>query len=134
MSKFMLDDKATMDHVNPFVQNNFSLPGTVRNPGDFAKHKPIEKVTMANDFKSPMCDYGVTVGWGAPNMCADVQGERCHLSRPLLPGRNIDRGYDEETETSTNGKKLVLRDSSGELTLTAYVFIALIILLLFLTM
>lgn len=133
MSKFMLDDKATMDHVNPFVQNKISLPGATRHPGEFAKHKPIENVKkMVNDFKSPICEYGVTVGWGAPNMCTDVQGERCHLSRPILPGRNIDRGYDEDT--STNVKKLILRDSSGELTLTAYMFISLIILLLFLAM
>jgi hypothetical protein len=134
MSKFMLDDKATMDHVNPFVQGKISLPGTVRNPGEFAKHKPIEDVKMMNDPRSPMCDYGVTVGWGAPNMCTDVQGERCHLSRPLLPGRNIDRGYDENENVNAEGGQITLRDSSGELTVTAHVFLALITLLLFLSM
>lgn len=132
MSKFMLDDKAAMDHVNPFVQGEILLPGTVRYLGDFAKHKPIEQVKLTNDYKSPICDYGVTVGWGGPNMCGNVQGERCHLSRPLLPGRNIDRGEDETLPVAAN--TFMLRDSSGEFTPTAYVFITLIILLLFLSM
>ena len=132
MSKFMLDDQAAMDDVNPFVQGKFSLPGTVRHPGEFAKHRPIENVKMMADYRSPMCEYGTTVGWGAPNMCKDVRGEKCHLSRPLLPGRNFDRGYDEPIPASEN--TFELRDSSGELTVTGYTFITLIVLLLFLSM
>lgn len=133
MSKFMLDDQATMDDVNPFVKGDISLPGTVRHPGEYAKHKPIEDVKMMADYRSPMCDYGTTVGWGAPNMCKDVQGGRCHISRPLLPGRNIDRGYDEPID-GEGGNTVVLRDASGELTPMAYTFVLLIMILLFLSM
>jgi hypothetical protein len=31
----MLDDEYAIDDVNPFVQHDFSLPGGVRQTGDF---------------------------------------------------------------------------------------------------
>src|SRR6056300_1637940 len=62
MSELMLDDKNTMDDMNPFVD---FMPGSSRQPHAFGKYtEPV-----------------------------DEPEEECSLSRPLLPGRNIDKGF-----------------------------------------
>jgi len=81
----MLDDKNTMNDMNPFVD---SMPGSSRQPYAFGEYteplgKPEEEI-----YKSPACDV-VSKNVGRPG----YSSEKCNLSRPLLPGRNIDKGF-----------------------------------------
>ena len=41
MSEFMLSDQDTIDDVNPFVSRDFSLPGGVRQTGDFEDFEEV---------------------------------------------------------------------------------------------
>jgi len=85
MSELMLDDKNTMDDINPFV--NF-MPGTSRQPHEFGKHTPSEDEPEDEIYKSPACDI-ISKNVGRPG----YREEECTLSRPLIPGRNIDKGF-----------------------------------------
>lgn len=92
MSKYMLSDQASIDRINPYVANEFSLPGSSRRPNSFAAHKKTEEEGMPEN-EHIICEYGVTAGDKTVDFC---KGNRpCDLSRPLIPGRNIDLGYDE---------------------------------------
>jgi len=83
-----LSDEESIDRVNPYVQHDFFMPGTSRQIIDFAPHKkPIEE-PVQQEYRSPMCDYGVMVAGRIGR--TDV----CPLSRDLYPGRNIQ--YDED--------------------------------------
>ena len=85
MSELMLDDKNTMDDMNPFV--NF-MPGSSRQPHAFGKYtEPVDE-PEEEPYKSPACDV-VSKNVGRPG----YRKEQCDLSRPLLPGRNIDKGF-----------------------------------------
>jgi hypothetical protein len=85
MSELMLDDKNTMDDMNPFV--NF-MPGSSRQPHTFGKYtEPVDE-PEEEPYKSPACDT-VSKNVGRPG----YSEEKCDLSRPLLPGRNIDKGF-----------------------------------------
>jgi hypothetical protein len=85
MSELMLDDKNTMDDMNPFV--NF-MPGSSRQPHAFGKYtEPVDE-PEEEPYKSPACDI-VSKNVGRPG----YRKEQCDLSRPLLPGRNIDKGF-----------------------------------------
>ena len=85
MSSLMLDDKNTMDDINPFV--NF-MPGSSRQPHAFGKYtEPVDE-PEEEIYKSPACDV-VSKNVGRPG----YSSEKCDLSRPLLPGRNIDKGF-----------------------------------------
>ena len=85
MSSLMLDDKNTMDDMNPFV--NF-MPGSSRQPHAFGKYtEPVDE-PEEESYKSPACDV-VSKNVGRPG----YSSEKCDLSRPLLPGRNIDKGF-----------------------------------------
>jgi len=130
MSKFMIEDSDTIDHVNPFVQHDFSLPGSVRNPGEFARHDREKDIDVLDEYVSPACEQATTAGWRGADMCQAIK-PNCPISRPLYPGRNIDKGYDENP-ISVERKGVILNDSSGEFTMVARIFILLIILLLFL--
>lgn len=84
MSQLMLDDKNTMDDMNPFV--NF-MPGSSRQPHTFGEYtEPVDE--PEEPYKSPACDT-VSKNVGRPG----YSEEKCDLSRPLLPGRNIDKGF-----------------------------------------
>ena len=84
MSQLMLDDKNTMDDMNPFV--NF-MPGSSRQPHAFGDYKPpVDE--PEEPYKSPACDV-VSKNVGRPG----YRSKKCDLSRPLLPGRNIDKGF-----------------------------------------
>ena len=84
MSELMLDDKNTMDDMNPFV--NF-MPGSSRQPHTFGEYtEPVDE--PEEPYKSPACDT-VSKNVGRPG----YSEEKCDLSRPLLPGRNIDKGF-----------------------------------------
>ena len=53
MSELMLDDKNTMDDMNPFV--NF-MPGSSRQPHAFGKYtEPVDE-PEEEPYKSPACD------------------------------------------------------------------------------
>ena len=84
MSELMLDDKNTMDDMNPFV--NF-MPGSSRQPHTFGEYtEPVDE--PEEPYKSPACDT-ISKNVGRPG----YSEEKCDLSRPLLPGRNIDKGF-----------------------------------------
>ena len=130
MSKFMIEDEDAMDRVNPFVQHDFSLPGTVRSPSEFARHDREKDIDVLDEYVSPACEQATTAGWRGADMCQAIK-PNCPISRPLYPGRNIDKGYDENPNP-VERKDVILNDSSGEFTMVARIFILLIILLLFL--
>ena len=85
MSHLMLDDKNTMNDMNPFV--NF-MPGSSRQPHAFGDYKPPVDEPEEEPYKSPACDV-VSKNVGRPG----YRSKKCDLSRPLLPGRNIDKGF-----------------------------------------
>ena len=85
MSELMLDDKNTMDDMNPFV--NF-MPGSSRQPYAFGEYTGPVDEPEEEPYKSPACDV-VSKNVGRPG----YSSEKCDLSRPLLPGRNIDKGF-----------------------------------------
>ena len=85
MSQLMLDDKNTMNDMNPFV--NF-MPGSSRQPHEFSKYtEPVDE-PEEEPYKSPACNV-VSKNVGRPG----YRSKKCDLSRPLLPGRNIDKGF-----------------------------------------
>mgnify|MGYP000868565974 CR=1 FL=1 len=90
----MLDDKNTMDDMNPFV--NF-MPGSSRQPHTFGEYtEPVDE--PEEPYKSPACDT-ISKNVGRPG----YSEEKCDLSRPLLPGRNIDKGFTNfESRNKTN--------------------------------
>jgi len=81
----MLDDKTIMDDTNPFVD---FMPGSSRQPHEFGEYKRPVDEPEEEPYKSPACDV-VTRNVGRPG----YREEECSLSRPLLPGRNIDKGF-----------------------------------------
>jgi len=84
MSKYMLCDEDAINDINPFVSQDFSLPGGVRQTGNFDDFTKIrEEAGIPEQKRSVYCDYG---------LCA--KSDKAHsLSRPLYPIRNIDTGY-----------------------------------------
>tara|TARA_Y100000401_G_scaffold74069_1_gene60041 strand:- start:204 stop:584 length:381 start_codon:yes stop_codon:yes gene_type:complete len=85
MSELMLDDKTIMDDTNPFVD---FMPGSSRQPHEFGEYTGPVDEPEEEPYKSPACDV-VTRNVGRPG----YREEECSLSRPLLPGRNIDKGF-----------------------------------------
>ena len=87
MSQLMLDDEKAMNDVNPFTEKtNFFPPGTSKQMIDFEKHQPGED-EEEEEYVSPACGV-MTMGVGRIG-----PKEKCALSRPLIPGRNIDTGF-----------------------------------------
>ena len=81
----MLNDEDAINDVNPFVSHDFSLPGGVRQTGDFADFSNTRfEEGMKKIEKSVYCDYG---------LCKE--GEKCSLSK-IHPRRNIDAGFTQE--------------------------------------
>ena len=84
MSKHMLDDEDAIDDINPFVQREFSLPGGVRQTGDFGDFQEvIPGVSPFFDEKSVFCDT---------NAC-ESESEPCIILKNVHPRRNIDTGF-----------------------------------------
>ena len=90
----MLCDQDTINDVNPFVSRDFSLPGSVRQLGNFADRSLVKEKTGMDmqDTQSPYCDYGLTSGWRTKDMCQPPKAN-CIDTRPLYPQRNIDYGF-----------------------------------------
>ena len=84
MSEFMLDDEDAIDDVNPFVTRDFSLPGGVRQTGDFASFQEVvPTINSFDDEKSVFC---------TTNACKS-ETEPCIISKNVHPRRNIDTGF-----------------------------------------
>jgi hypothetical protein len=84
MSKFMLNDDDAINDVNPFVTRDFSLPGGVRQTGDFEDFTEV-KNTIDDDAvkKSVFC---------STNLCKD-ETKPCLIKKRAQPHRNIDYGF-----------------------------------------
>jgi hypothetical protein len=92
MSKYMLNDEDAINDVNPFVTYDFSLPGGVRQTGNFEDFTEIRSEPgIENQKRSVYCDYG---------LCKESTS-KCSLSRPLHPRRNIDVGFTKNDRTFT---------------------------------
>ena len=84
MSKFMLNDEDVINDVNPFVTHDFSLPGGVRQSGDFdsfSKPSPVSGIVGADE--SVYCSYA---------LCETAKGPSTTFSA-IHPRRNIDPGF-----------------------------------------
>lgn len=93
MSRHMLHDSNNINGFNPYVMGDISLPGAIGKPHPMGKFPtPIKEHEGVKEERSPICDYGITSGWRTVDMCRPPK-PNCSLSRPLLPGRNIDRGF-----------------------------------------
>lgn len=83
MSEFMLNDEDAINDVNPFVQRDFSLPGGVRQTGNFEDFQEVPKSGGIPPVgKSIFCTVG---------LCA-VEKQPCRINRNVQPRRNIDYG------------------------------------------
>jgi hypothetical protein len=90
MSKYMLNDEDAINDVNPFVTHDFSLPGGVRQTGDFEDFSEMRNEPgIPEQERSVYCDYG---------LCKESTSE-CSLSRPLHPHRNNDTGFTKNDRT-----------------------------------
>jgi len=86
----MLNDEDAINDVNPFVTRDFSLPGGVRQTGNFEDFSEMRNEPgIPEQERSVYCDYG---------LCKESTSE-CSLSRPLHPRRNIDTGFTKNDRT-----------------------------------
>lgn len=123
MSSFMLDDGDAIDDVNPFVSRDFSLPGGVRQTGDFADFTEIRPgEALYDDKKSVYCGYG---------LCED-QVTPLIIPRDVHPKRNIDTGYTCEKKNSTPGEKPIVVGVAKKPRFLGITLIILLIILLLL--
>ena len=84
MSEFMLSDQDTIDDVNPFVSRDFSLPGGVRQTGDFEDFQEVRPVKKVEASGSVFCEYG---------LCSTEKGGDSRIAVDNIhPRRNIDCG------------------------------------------
>lgn len=84
MSEYMLNDEDAIDDVNPFVTHDFSLPGGMRQTGNFEDFQEVRTVeSFPKDEKSVYCDFGA----------CEEQVEPLMLERAVHPRRNIDTGF-----------------------------------------
>jgi hypothetical protein len=83
MSEFMLNDEDAINDVNPFVQRDFSLPGGVRQTGNFEDFQEVPKSGGIPPVgKSIFCTVG---------LCA-AEKEPCRINRNVQPRGYIDYG------------------------------------------
>ena len=83
MSKFMLNDEDAINDVNPFVVHDFSLPGGVRQTGDFEDFQEVPPYGgIPTGGKSVFCTTGLCTGEKQP----------CQIDKKVQPRRNIDYG------------------------------------------
>lgn len=105
----MLSDENSMNLVNPFVQHEISLPGAIGQHHQYKQYKaPVETDTLVKPDDMHICDYGITSGDKVIDACRPSK-VKCQLSRPLVPGRNIDMGVDE-TKPESNVVTTVVRN------------------------
>ena len=120
MSHLMLDDKNTMNDMNPFV--NF-MPGSSRQPHEFSKYtEPVDE-PEEEPYKSPACNV-VSKNVGRPG----YRSKKCDLSRPLLPGRNIDKGF-TNFESRFDMKKAIKAGTNNNFIMNLISLLCLILLI-----
>jgi hypothetical protein len=84
MSEFMLSDQDAINDVNPFVSRDFSLPGGVRQTGDFEDFQEVRPVKKVEASGSVFCEYG---------LCStEKEGDSRATVENIHPRRNIDCG------------------------------------------
>ena len=113
MSKFMLNDDDAINDVNPFVTHDFSLPGGVRQTGNFEDFVEVKPKTLPIEVKSVFCNTG---------LCAD-ETKPCLIERKVHPRRNIDYGF-------TRPKKEVIVGVSNKSVPYFWIFLVLLIITL----
>jgi len=92
----MLEDEDAINDVNPFVKHDFSLPGGVRQSGDFSDFSEIrEESGIPTTSKSVFCDYA---------LC--TKGDSCSLSKQVHPRRNIDPGFTQDNKSVVRAIKV----------------------------
>lgn len=95
MSELMLSDENTINDINPFTTGQMSVPGTVRQTGNFANFTAEirdEGYGVPDPEASPGCALASRAGYRTADYC--FPGEKnCPLERPLHPKRNIDHGF-----------------------------------------
>ena len=118
----MLSDEDTIDDVNPFVTHDFSLPGSVRQTGDFGTFSEIkESPGIPEPEKSVFCDYG---------LCKDATSS-CSINRNLQPKRNIDYGFTKEKNTVVEKIKIGVANNPTFSMLGGWILLMTIILLVY---
>jgi hypothetical protein len=118
MSEFMLNDEDAINDVNPFVQRDFSLPGGVRQTGNFEDFQEVPKNGGIPPVgKSIFCTVG---------LCA-AEKQPCRINRNVQPRRNIDYGLGCGREREP--VKAVASNTAIQLTIVS-ILIALILLIL----
>lgn len=85
MSVRMLDDDASINRINPFVNSG---PGTVRRVEKFS----ASKIPEEEDAQFEIQEEGPWYSHGIP-MRGPRKDSMCPMSRPLYPQRNIDTGF-----------------------------------------
>jgi len=123
----MLDEQETIDHVNPFVTHDFSLPGTVRQTGPFEDYKAPRqsKSAFEDEKKSVYCGFG---------LCEDEKKINDTFST-IHPRRNIASGDCIERQAPFASYEVVNADrrpitSVSNVTVLGYLLCATIILYL----
>lgn len=97
MSKYMLSDEDSINKINPYVQRTFSLPGAIGQPHPFEEfEEPVESEANLWNDNTHICETGITSGDKVIDTCRPSKVE-CRISRPLIPGRNIDMGVDDSS-------------------------------------
>ncbi len=125
MSYLMLNDKNDMDDINPFTTpDNFFPPGTSKHTLDFKRYvAPVQE--EQEEYISPACDV-LSKGVGRPGYRSD----ECKLSRPLLPGRNIDRGFTIKEKNEIKNSVETVNDTKMYMNLLIIAFLLLLIAVL----
>lgn len=117
MSKFMINDDALINDINPFVEFDFSLPGAWSKPPQYGvlSRQTQDKETVDLEPKSPICNFGITAGDRTVDMCRRPP-ENCPLNRMWEPQRLWDSEFyvppvaesgSPSTSVSTFAKELV---------------------------
>ena len=88
MSKFMLSDEDAINDVNPFVTQEFSLPGSVRQSGRFDDFSKSTGESVQNDpEESVYCSFAL----------CETQAEPTISFSAIHHRRNIDTGFTCDT-------------------------------------
>lgn len=134
MSRHMLADDNAINKINPFIQRDISLPGTLGQKRAFKEYvPPIEKdVELFND-NTFICKHGITSGDKVIDTCRP-SSQTCPLSRPLIPGRNIDLGEgnlgENRTYTYVSPYKIKRKHNTSEHYLLIIILVILLLSLL----
>lgn len=140
MSELMLSDENTINDINPFTTGQMSVPGTVRQVGDFANFTDEirdEGYGVADPEPSPGCAVAARAGYRTADYCFP-KDKNCPLERPLHPKRNIDYGFTRrekaecEQRVSPSPRRFitgaVVRNNKGKLSIIIILILILLIL------